>query len=401
MGAFNDVVIVPVLAKLFGIYPKDPTYGRYLHPLSQIELDFEGRVDIVTRTRRVFFRKHNVSVSKLKGFSKSHIEAPPVGNASLQEVIQVEEGEDVSFTAAELARGRGRDWIVYKVYSSNTPEALAGKGRGHAIVFSHGMCDYGAKYIPHVDGVLAMGFQVLVPDLPTHGRSTGLHVYLDAPWELTEGIHALLTDVKRLSDDPPKKVFLSGSSLGGWTSLAYSMRYPEPPLPLAGLFLVAPLIGVAPNSMPSKPTYWAALGLRSFLGRLPFAPAIKGNVSDDPRVEAEFYADNMCYHGDLRIATGLSLLLGLNALIPSASVLNVPIRIVHGGKDRATDHSRSVLFIQAVINAGRAYDHTPDASCQIYEDYEHVMLKVGNDKEDDERRQVVLRDMEGWISERV
>lgn len=96
-----------------------------------------------------------------------------------------------------------------------------------------------AKYIPHVEGALAMGFRVLIPDLPSvsfsstidrtelysdltcalaqHGRSTGLHVYLDAPWELTEGLHALLTDVTRLSDEPPRKVFLSGSSLGGWT----------------------------------------------------------------------------------------------------------------------------------------------------------------------------------------
>lgn len=137
MGAFHDVVLVPILAK-FGVYPKDPTYGRYLLAPSQIETEFEARSDIITRRRRVFFKENNVSVSSLKGYSKTHIEAPPVGNASQQEVIEVQEGEDVRFTAGELARGRGRDWIVYKIYESTTPDAQAGKGRGCDIVFSHG-----------------------------------------------------------------------------------------------------------------------------------------------------------------------------------------------------------------------------------------------------------------------
>lgn len=109
----------------------------------------------------------------------------------------------------------------------------------------------------------------------------------------------------------------------------------------------------------------------------------------------------MCYHGVVRIATGLSLLRGLNSLLPSASLLNVPIRIVHGSKDRVTDHGRSVEFINAVKNAGRAYDHIPDASVTIYQGYEHVMLKVGVDAQDDAKRQAVLRDLESWIAERA
>lgn len=111
--------------------------------------------------------------------------------------------------------------------------------------------------------------------------------------------------------------------------------------------------------------------------------------------------DPRCYHGNLRIATGLSLLRGLGSLLPSAARLNVPLRIVHGSNDRATDHSRSVEFVKAVKDAGRAYDHTPDASCEVYQGYEHVMLKVGVDAADDEKRQCVLKDMESWFAARV
>jgi len=39
--------------------------------------------------------------------------------------------------------------------------------------------------------------------------------------------------------------------------------------------------------MPAYPVYLLALALRRFAGRLPLAKAVKGNISDDPRVEAE------------------------------------------------------------------------------------------------------------------
>jgi len=315
--------------------------------------------------------------------------------------VEVEEGEDVTLTKGELTRGNGRQWVFYKVWDSESSKARNGKGKGCDIVFNHGMGDYGAKYTPHVDGVLEMGFRVIIPDLPSHGRSTGVHVHLDSPFELTEGVHAVLTDVQRWSESRPRKTFLCGSSLGGWTSLAYTLRYPNPPTPLGGVFAIAPLIGVAPESMPSYPVYLLALVLRRFAGRLPLSTSIKGNVSDDPRVEAEDMLDSRCYHGDLRIATGLSLLRGFSSLLPSAARFNVPLRIVHGSKDRATDHSRSVEFVKAVVDAGRAYGHEPDATCQIYQNYEHVMLKVGIDTADDEKRQRVLKDLERWLVTRV
>lgn len=124
-------------------------------------------------------------------------------------------------------------------------------------------------------------------------------------------------------------------------------------------------------------------------------------MSEDPRVEIEFFADPRCYHGNLRISTGLSLLSGLNSLLPSASKLSVPLFIAHGDKDRSTDHLRSVEFVEAVRNAGRAYGVRSDAECKIYEGYEHCMLKVGVDRKDDEKRQRVLEDMKVWLEERI
>jgi acylglycerol lipase len=145
MDLINEVLITPFLTN-FGILPQDPTFGRYLLDTSQTEIDFEARQHITTRRRRVFFKNANVSSTKIKGYAKGHIEAPAVGNATQQEYVEVEEGEDVDLTKGELASGKGRQWVFYKVWESNSFEAQNGKGRGCDVVFSHGK--YSAV-IPH------------------------------------------------------------------------------------------------------------------------------------------------------------------------------------------------------------------------------------------------------------
>lgn len=53
-------------------------------------------------------------------------------------------------------------------------------------------------------------------NFPQHGKSTGVHVYLPSAFLLTDSVHAVLTDLKRLNPET-RKTFLAGSSLGGWT----------------------------------------------------------------------------------------------------------------------------------------------------------------------------------------
>ena len=61
--------------------------------------------------------------------------------------------------------------------------------------------------------------------------------------------------------------------------------------------------------------------------------------------------------------------------------------------DRVTSHHHSVEFYEA---AG-----SKDKELKIYEGYEHVMLKVGIDQEDDEKRQRALLDLETWLLKRA
>lgn len=68
-------------------------------------------------------------------------------------------------------------------------------------------------------------YRVIVPDLPSHGRSSGIHVYLPSMEALADAIYAVLEDtlledskLVKESDgsiSQARKVFVAGQSLGG------------------------------------------------------------------------------------------------------------------------------------------------------------------------------------------
>ncbi|KAF8578752.1 alpha/beta-hydrolase [Ramaria rubella] len=353
MSTIMDVFIKPLLTNL-GLYtPTDPTHGRYLLETSPYEAEPEKDKDILVTSRRVF--------------------------------LESGKGENVKLTQEELDSSRKKEWIYYKVWEK-------GPGNNCDVVVLHGLNDYGGKWSSHVAHLLEKGFRIIAPDLPSHGRSTGLHVYITSSVQLLEAVNTVLFDVESLSDFR-NKVFIVGSSLGGGIALNYCAHHVGGSR-IAGIFCIAPMIGVAPETMPSPILRRAAQIMRFFVPRLPFAKAVRGNVSDDPRVEEEFLADPRGYHGNLRISSGLALLACMSYLTPTViSSFTTPFRIVHGSNDRATSYHHSVKFYEAASSQ--------DKQLEIYDGYEHVMLKVGVDQKDDEQRQRVLKDLETWLLQRV
>ena len=88
------------------------------------------------------------------------------------------------------------------------------------------------------------------------------------------------------------------------------------------------------DSRPWQITELIGRGIQYFAGALPLAKSLRGKVSDDPRVEEDFFADRecnsmhlftpaLCYHGWLRVATGFSLLEGMTELDARAEEIAV------------------------------------------------------------------------------
>lgn len=217
-------------------------------------------------------------------------------------------------------------------------------------VLLHGINNYGGKAAAMGKFYIENGFRVIAIDLPSFGRSSGLHSYLPSLRILVEATHAVIKDV--ISNDPPnmqgRKLFLQGESMGGFTALYYAALYPpvSPPSQggpdlrklaqedqrmadyirpnLSGVACSAPMLAISPQSRPAPIVEFIARGIAFMAGRLPFAPGVKGNVSDDIRVETEFLADAQTYKGWIRIGTGLAILSGLEELQKLAPRITVP-----------------------------------------------------------------------------
>jgi len=106
-----------------------------------------------------------------------------------------------------------------------------------------------------------------------------------------------------------------------------------------------------------------------------------------------FVDDDRQYHGGVRVATALSLVADLGEFQKVAPHFDVPMKIIHGDRDRVTSHLGSLNF---AASAG-----TDDAECTIYEGLEHIMFKVGGDEGDIRVRRAILQDRDDWFLERV
>lgn len=108
LHTLNDIFVSPLLQNL-GIYtPPDPTYGRYLLPLSPAELVLAKNPDVHVSHRRVFIRRNGTA----------------------------HEGCDVRLVKEELAHPLEQRWLVYQVWQKKLEKA--GRGTGCDLVMLHG-----------------------------------------------------------------------------------------------------------------------------------------------------------------------------------------------------------------------------------------------------------------------
>ncbi|UZJ57347.1 hypothetical protein CBS101457_006667 [Exobasidium rhododendri] len=313
----------------------------------------------------------------------------------------------------------GSSFVAYSIWQQD--DAMEKEKLNADIVLLHGINGYGGKSAALGRYYTENGFRVIVIDLPSFGRSSGLHSYLPSLRILVEATHAVIKDV--IKNDAPemqnRKIFLQGESMGGFTALYYAALYPpvSPPSQggpdlkrmaqegqesvdyirpnLSGVACSAPMLAISPQSRPAPVVEKIARGIAFMAGRLPFAPGVKGNVSNDIRVENEFLADAQTYKGWIRIATGLAILSGLTELQMLAPRITVPCMFHHGKNDRATSYKGTEAFCERISS--------PVKSFKLWDGYEHIMLKnvKGQSEGDNLKRMAVLEEILAFFKEQA
>ncbi|CAH1763725.1 13546_t:CDS:2 [Entrophospora sp. SA101] len=288
-------------------------------------------------------------------------------------------------------------FIYYQTWQ--LPITITKQQRNVDILFVHGLNDYGGRFSEFSKQILEKGFRVISIDLPSFGRSSGLHSYIESWQSLVEAIYLVINHVQgqNLTENVDeeeevvklrrnRKIILVGGSLGGMTILCYAIRYPET---FDSFVIMAPLIHVHGQSRPGKLLeYLAKFLVKTPFGRLPLAKAHRGKSSSDPLHDFRFLSDPQTYHGNLRCATGLSLLAGTEWLQSNLGEIRKPFLTLHGTNDRVCHMRGSKELISR--------SQTPeDQKFIILYDYcEHDMLRdLGSGKK-------VLGDMIDWFVKR-
>lgn len=241
------------------------------------------------------------------------------------------------------------------------------------LCFIHGINDFGGKFAMHAakfldEGVSALllacplhsvdlnrffanlQYRIVVPDLPSHGRSTGIHVHTPSMEALVDAVYDVIKDVALQDSNlireaggtvtQTRKTFVAGQSLGGFVAayvclyvthsplvrsfvadnlLSIRRKYGAPmdtELPvsesfrptISGGMILCPMLAISPETRPPYLIELIARTISSFASALPLAAANKGKNSEDPTVEQQFEMDPQTYHGKLRVGTGLGIL---------------------------------------------------------------------------------------------
>ncbi|CAG8647456.1 1984_t:CDS:2 [Funneliformis mosseae] len=256
-------------------------------------------------------------------------------------------------------------FIYYQVWSLPTAKVQ----RNVDLLFIHGLNDYGGRFSENCIPILEAGFRIISPDLPSFGRSSGLHAYVTEWQDFIKATKLVVDNVKELDakENRQRKLIISGGSLGGLIAMAYSIKYPNT---FDALMLQCPLIHVAGQSRPSKfAEIIAKVIVNTPLGRLPIVSAHRGKSSSDPKVLENFLSDPQTYHGNLRVSTGLTLLDATEWIQSNLGQVRKSFLVQHGLNDRVTlcDGTRD-LFAQA---------QTPEdqKTMILYEQCEHDMWR--------------------------
>lgn len=326
---------------------------------------------------------------------------------------RLHENPDVSVSFGKAMMPNGKDFVWYQIWEDKQAQRIT--GRKADMIFVHGTGVHSGTLASHSRRYLDAGFRLLVPDLPSHGFSTGLHVYQRHLKNYSAGLRAVLHDVAAKDDaaDPivrakadRRSTFMLGLSFGGLVSLSYGIHYPASlredttdltEIPIDGLIGVGPMIGYSTKNfkIPTPIRLWCYL--MEYLtggGRLEVIVPHKKCLDKDPKVYKTLVSeDKRSHQGAFRVGHLFCINDGMEALKKHAHKIRHPLLVQHGGQDRVAEPQQAIDWVRSV--------GSDDKRITIYPVCQHVIYrKAKTEQEDRAGRVAVIEDNVEWMCER-
>ncbi|MDT3402020.1 alpha/beta hydrolase [Mucilaginibacter terrae] len=261
-----------------------------------------------------------------------------------------------------------------QVYYRNwVPE---GKPKGIVLII-HGLNSHGGYYQNFAAELVDNGFEVYAMDLAGRGRSEGERYYIADYHNVFADIDVLMNIASAAC--PSKPVFLFGHSAGGVFASAYAI---ENQFKLQGL--------ISESFAFKIPAPAFALAAIKFLARIiPHTRLVKLNNKDfsrDSSFVLKMDKDPLLDNEKQPAKTMQQLLLASEYLKQGMPAIKLPILILHGTADKATEPAGSDYFMKHASSA--------EKQLKLYEGHYHDLLN-------DRYNGIVSRDILHWLNQRV
>jgi len=244
------------------------------------------------------------------------------------------------------------------------------------LVVTHGLAEHSGRYMNLVNHFVPAGYAVYSFDYQGHGKSEGERCRINRFSDYIDDLGILIEQVR--SENPDKKIFLIGHSMGATVAIAYALDHGIDGLITSGASLA---------SRTASPALQAAAGLLSALVPDMGVMLIDARlINRDPEAVEAYINDPLVYRGKIPARTGAELVKMWKTLPPRFPDLNLSLLVLHGMEDGLADPSGSRSLIEKSRSA--------DKSIKMYEGFHH---EIFNDPDHIK----VMQDIEVWLDRRI
>jgi alpha-beta hydrolase superfamily lysophospholipase len=264
--------------------------------------------------------------------------------------------------------------IFYRHYPADSERAR--------LVIAHGLGEHSGRYGNVVERLLPKGISVWIPDHRGHGQSEGKRGHV-------LNFVQYLTDLRLMIELACKgrigqgKCFLLGHSLGGLIALHFAQRFPAL---IDGVLASSPALGmvievpVGKKILGTIMSYiWPSLTLGNELDA--------AKISHDQNVVSAYVSDPLVHD---RVSTRFftEFMAAMESVNQQVLSIQIPILMQVAGDDHLVNARAAGQFFEKLV--------VPDKTLHVYDGLYHEIYNepVG-------QRDQVLKDLEGWLEQRL
>ncbi len=264
--------------------------------------------------------------------------------------------------------GAGKGSIYYQYWQPDeAPRAL--------ILVVHGASEHSGRYQHFAEHFVNGGYAVVAFDNIGHGRSEGTPGYVRRFSDFVDTLDIFQKQVSQDFPDVPQ--ILLGHSMGGLISTLYLLRNQQR---FAGCVLSGPAIKT--ELEPPTLQLWLIRSFSLLLPKLGVLQLDANGVSRDPAEVERYVNDPLNYSGKLSARTVSELFKSMNHVQQNASVISLPMLLLHGGADAMASPEGSRFLHQHISSA--------DKTLRIYPGLFH---EIFNEPE----KEQVFGDIDSWL----